>query len=112
MQWLRACVPKRGPCFVAGHIAAQEIGVRATDRLGFCQQRRDKHCRGVAVEGHIIEIEHMAGNAVDERGVPGRAADAAGQEPRLVRTQDSERIAHAANNRLATSRDQNAYVVD
>jgi hypothetical protein len=66
----------------------------------------------VAIKGHIIEIEHMAGDTIDERGVTGRAADAAGQEPRLVRPQKSERIAHAADNWLAASRDQNAYVVD
>ena len=112
MQRHRLAQQKLGPHFVAGHIGRQHFGAARSAGFALGEDRRNQHGARMAVERHVVVVQHMRGNAVDQ----GRGLGAA---PRARGNERSERRAAAVaqlaidqrNLRIAAACDQNAEAV-
>ena len=71
---------KLGPHFVAGNIGRQHLGAARSADLALGEDRRHQHGAGMTVERHVVVVQHMGGNAVDQCRAFRRAPDAGRNE--------------------------------
>ena len=69
-----------GPDFEAGDIGGQHLGAARSAGLALGQDRRHQHGARMAVERHVVVIQNVSGDAVDQRRGFGRAPGAGGNE--------------------------------
>jgi hypothetical protein len=73
MQRHRLANQELGPDLIPCHVSRKQVGPARADDLTLRDDRGNQHCAGMAVERHVVIVEHMGSGAIDERRVLGIA---------------------------------------
>ena len=112
MQRRRLAQQKLGPHFVAGDIGRQHFGAARSVCFALGKNRRHQDRARMAVERHIVVVQHVRGNAVDQGRGFGTAPRARGNKRSERRAAAMAQLAIDQRNfRIAAACNQDAEAV-